>query len=67
MIWKDEKTKTTENLLIYSEEQCIENIEIKAEDIKAAVEAIKIRKAGGADDVIGEFKKSGGEALKDTT
>ena len=67
MIWKDEKTKTTENLLIYSEEQYIENIEIKAEDIKAAVEAIKIRKAGGVDDVIGEFKKSGGEALKDTT
>ena len=44
----------------------MENIEIEAEDVNAAVESIKIGKAGETDGMIGEIIKYGGEALKQT-
>ena len=66
VIWKEQETETTENPVIYSEERYMENIEIEAEDVNAAVESIKIGKAGETDGMIGEIIKYGGEALKQT-
>ena len=42
----------------------MENLEIEAEDVNAAVTTIKIGKSGGTDGVIGAFIQCGGEALK---